>query len=108
MILTDLLQISGELFIQGQKCPHCKKDEEEYTGPDFYICSQCGCLYGNGTLQDSYQHVLPVITMEKENIMRSVPFRISCYDPQRGIVRRSGLYDPITMMITQVGSCFLY
>lgn len=88
---------------QDDVCPSCGTPEEEYDGPDFYICSHCETLHGRGSLEESYQYCVPLLSTEEESLSRSVPFDMLCSDPKRGLIHRIGMYDPETTMITQAG-----
>lgn len=106
-IKTNFL-FSPDMYLKQISCPFCGLLDDEYSGDDFYTCDRCGCLYGVGSLEESYTYVLPVISDELECLRRSTLFVLRCTTTDRGSVIRTGLYDPDTLMITQIGLAPLY
>jgi hypothetical protein len=102
--MLKLLQcIAQEDIIRAMSCPYCGVFDPDYDGPGYYVCNNCQCLYGRGTLVDSCDHIIPVLTSDPESIKRSVMFDIHCSTHNSTVVHRTGLYDPVTLMITQEG-----
>jgi len=84
-------------------CPACSSSRRRKTDkPLVFECKQCGAIYGDCTLGESYGIVRPQFTNEtvEAKNMRYYDFMTI---GSRGEERRHGWYDPATGLIVQIG-----
>ncbi len=85
------------------KCPACNsKSLTEIKTASVYTCDDCGAIFGQVYLGDSYGYVKPMMTGEDVPADKTRYFDFTCIG-SNGVTRRHGWYDPSTKKIVQVG-----
>lgn len=83
-------------------CPGCgRKRKTQMDRAGIYQCVNCGAIYGNCYLGDSYSIVKPMFDPQSEVIEQRY-FDLTCLGSE-GISRRHGWYNPKTRLLIQVG-----
>lgn len=73
-------------------CDYCKEPGAvSKTIYELNQCDQCGALYGEITLADSYKVINPVIQEQDKDKARTAPFRFTHNEKTR-----AGFYDMVT------------
>jgi len=85
------------------RCPLCDQVKAvKEVGRGIYECLNCGAVYGDCYLGDSYGHVLPYMTAEEPPADQLRYFDFTCIG-SAGVTRRHGWYDPATRLVVQAG-----
>ena len=95
-----------------EKCRNCgnKKNNKPVSeageilrlNPTIFRCSKCGAIYGTCTLGESYECVLPLMSIREIPTEKTRYYDFTTFGSE-GMGRRHGWYDPKTRLITQVG-----
>lgn len=85
------------------QCPACNsKSLTEIKTASVYTCDDCGAIFGQTHLGDSYAYVKPMFVSEESPVEEIRYFDFTCIGSD-GVTRRHGWYHPSTKKIVQVG-----